>query len=169
MHDIRSMNRSNPNCFRPRPSYKYHHSIHSPSYFLPQRMNQPETQAQLVAFTPPLMSIRLPYSEFQTYEQNDCPSRSYIFASNFSDKPSSNSNNKTKIKHVTLQEPNMANELVNTNSNHMTYPLSSSNWTLPTHMHPSSRPSNRHYNPYNYQYYNQFRSQSEMFIAALPL
>ncbi|CAF3855633.1 unnamed protein product, partial [Rotaria sordida] len=119
MHDIRSMNRSNPNCFRPRPSYKYHHSIHSPSYFLPQRMNQPETQAQLVAFTPPLMSIRLPYSEFQTYEQNDCPSRSYI-------------------------------ELVNTNSNHMTYPLSSSNWTLPTHMHPSSRPSNRHYNPYNY-------------------
>ncbi|CAF0733272.1 unnamed protein product [Rotaria sordida] len=188
MHDIRPMNRSNPNRFRPHPSYSYHHSIHSPSYFPPQRMNQPETQAQLVAFTPPLMSIRLPYSEFQTYEQNYCPSRSYMqtqsneqsslpinyksetvtsqpeyyvdsFASNFSDKSSSNSNNKTKTKHVTFQEPNMANELVNTNSNHMTYPLSSPNWTSPTHMYPPSRPSNRHYNPYNYQHYNQFHSQ----------
>ncbi|CAF4776291.1 unnamed protein product, partial [Rotaria sp. Silwood2] len=127
-------------------------------------MNQPETQAQLVAFTPPLMSIQLSYPEFQTYEQNYYPPRSYMqtqlneqsslpiksksetltsqpeyyvdsFASNFSDKPSSDSNNKTRTKHVTFQEPEMTNELLNANSNHVTYSLTSSNSTSPTYMY----------------------------------
>ncbi|CAF3502282.1 unnamed protein product [Rotaria sp. Silwood1] len=190
MYDVRSINRSNSNRFRLHPSYSYHHSMQPSPYFPPQCMNQPETQAQLVAFTPPLMSIRLPDPEVQPYEQNYCPPRSYMpnksneqsslpikckletvtsqpeyyvdsFASNFSDKPSSDSHNKTKTKHVTFQEPEMTNELLNANanSNHMNYPLSSSSSTFPTYMYPPSRPSNRYYNPYNRHNYNQFHSQ----------
>ncbi|CAF2516999.1 unnamed protein product [Rotaria sp. Silwood2] len=188
MHDVRPTSYSNSTRFRLHPSYPYHHSAPSPSYFTPQRMNQPETQAQLVAFTPPLMSIQLSYPEFQTYEQNYYPPRSYMqtqlneqsslpiksksetltsqpeyyvdsFASNFSDKPSSDSNNKTRTKHVTFQEPEMTNELLNANSNHVTYSLTSSNSTSPTYMYPPSRPSNRYCNPYNYHNYKQLHPQ----------
>lgn len=99
---------------------------------------QPDTQAQLVAFTPPLMSIRLPYGENQTRSRNNYrQTRSYTprqqtsipsknkpdthtpapkfyvdtFSSNFADKPASsesNNDNKTKTKHVTFQEPETA-------------------------------------------------------------
>jgi hypothetical protein len=119
INDIRPLNRSNFTRF--------------PTHLTPH-MNQSETEAQLVAFTPPLMSIRVPHQGSQTYRQNYNQPRSSIynqsneqtslptktkskttvsqpeyyvdsFASNFSDKPSSNSNNKTKTKHVTFQEP----------------------------------------------------------------
>lgn len=98
-------------------------------------MHQAETQAQLVAFTQPLMSIRLSYEDDQRrLRKNYRSSRPYTprqqtsilsktkpetktpelkfyvdnFPSNFADKPTSsdiNGNNKTKPKHVTFQEP----------------------------------------------------------------
>ncbi len=133
-HDIRTTNRSNFNRFRPNSTYPYRNSIPSSSHFTPHK-NQPEAQAQLVAFTPPLMSIQLPYQESQMHQRNYDSTRPYMqnkqqsvatksksktavsqpeyyvdsFASNFSDKPSlnSNNNNKIKTKHVTFQEPDM--------------------------------------------------------------
>jgi hypothetical protein len=122
MHNMPPMNRSNPTRFRPHTSYS------------PSNMNQSETQAQLVAFTPPLMSLRVPYPGSQIHQRNYHSSRPYMhnqsndrsflstknksktavsqpeyyvdsFAPNFSTKPSSDSNNKPKTKHVTFQEP----------------------------------------------------------------
>ncbi len=118
MHNIPPMNRSNPTRFRPHTSYS------------PSNMSQSETQAQLVAFTPPLMSLQLPYPGSQIRQRNYHSARPYMhnqsndqsknksktavsqpeyyvdsFAPNFSTKPSSDSNNKPKTKHVTFQEP----------------------------------------------------------------
>src|SRR5690349_12042038 len=112
-------NRSNFNRSRPNSNYPYRNQSLSSSYFTPH-MNQPEAQAQLVAFTPPLMSLQLPYQDSQIHQRNSYSTRPYVqhqqaslptksksetavlqpayyvdsFPSNFSDKPSSNSNNK---------------------------------------------------------------------------
>ncbi len=129
IHDPRSQNRSNYTRFS---TYSYHNQ---PSSYYTSNLNQPETQAELVAFTPSLMSIRVPYQESQAYQHHSYRPRPYMynasneqtslstktksettvtqpeyyvdsFASNFSDKPSSNSNNtKLKSKHVTFREP----------------------------------------------------------------
>jgi hypothetical protein len=125
-------NRPNSNRFRPNSNYSYRHQSPSSSQFTPH-INQPEAQAQLVAFTPPLMSIQLPYQEPPIRQRNHYSARPYMqnhpsslqpksksetavpqpeyyvdsFPSNFSNKPSSNSDNKTKTKHVTFQEPDM--------------------------------------------------------------
>lgn len=129
MHDQRSANRSRPAHFRP-----YHHTVRPSMYYPSRSVNQPEAQAQLVAFTPPLMSVHVSHPDYQKYEQSYHTPRHYVqnypyeqsslsmnnkpetatpqpeyyvdsFASNFSDKPSSNSTNKSKTKHVTFQEP----------------------------------------------------------------
>jgi hypothetical protein len=128
-------NRSNVNRSRPNSDIPYRNQL-SPSSQFTSTANQPDTQAQLVAFTQPLMSIQLPYQETQTRQRNYHPRRSYMhneqaylppksksettvsqpqyyvdsFPSNFSDKPSSNgnnNNNKSKTKKVTFQEPDM--------------------------------------------------------------
>jgi hypothetical protein len=125
-------NRPNANRSRPNSSIPYRNQLASSSQFT-SPTNQPDAQAQLVAFTPPLMSIQLPYQETQLHQRNYHSPRTYMqnrqaslplksksettvsqpeyyvdsFQSNFSDKPSSNSNNKAKTKHVTFQEPDM--------------------------------------------------------------
>jgi hypothetical protein len=131
MHDTQTTKRSNSNRFHLNSNYQYRNKTPSSSHFI-SHINQPETQAQLVAFTPPLMSIQLPHQEVQIRQRNYHSTRPYMqnqqssfpmksksetaiqpeyyvdsFASNFSDKPTSNSNNKTKTKHVTFQEPDM--------------------------------------------------------------
>lgn len=128
-NDTRMTTRPNSNRYRQNNSYR--NSAPSFSHFS-SSTNQRETHAQLVAFTPPLMSLQLPYPESQTYQRNYRSNRSYTqhqqqpslpmknksetattqpeyyvdsFTSNFSNKPSSNSNNDKKVKHVTFQEP----------------------------------------------------------------
>ncbi|CAF1279478.1 unnamed protein product [Rotaria magnacalcarata] len=182
IHDTRSTCRSTSNQFRLHPSNSYHQPVRPTVYNRPRPiLHQPETQAQLVAFTQPLMSIRLPHQEYPTCEQNYYPSsRPYIpnqsneqsavsmkyksetttkqseyyvdsFPSNFSDSSSSSSNNKTRAKHVTFKEPEMVNN---------TLPAANPNHsTYPaprTHMYPSPRPSHRYDNP---SMYNQFYAQ----------
>ena len=134
IHDTGSINRSNTDRFRLHPSSLSRSLAFSSSHT--SRINQSETQAQLVAFTPPLMSIRLPYSELQLHQDNyysspphtenqscqqSSPSTQYksdmpasqpeyyvdSYTSNLSNKSFPNSSNKTKMKHVTFQEPDM--------------------------------------------------------------
>ena len=78
-----------------------------------------ETEAALTAFTPPLMSIRLPYRDTHTGSSNQSQECSpfasksqpkyYVdtFHSNFSDRPASGHDTRAKSKHVTFQEPNV--------------------------------------------------------------
>jgi len=127
-------NRSNVNRSRPNSDIPYRNQL-SPSSQFTSTANQPDTQAQLVAFTQPLMSIQVPYQDSRMYQRNYHSTKSYVqnqqpslsmksksetagaqpeyymdsFAPNFSDKPSSNSDNtnKTKTKHVTFQEPDV--------------------------------------------------------------
>jgi hypothetical protein len=134
MDDMRTTNYSNSNHFRQNSSYQYHNQIPTPSHLTPH-INPPEAQAQLVAFTQPLMSVQVPYQDSRMYQRNYHSTKSYVqnqqpslsmksksetagaqpeyymdsFAPNFSDKPSSNSDNtnKTKTKHVTFQEPDV--------------------------------------------------------------
>ncbi|UJR37820.1 hypothetical protein I4U23_030510 [Adineta vaga] len=137
MSDLSMNNTTQPN--RPNSMRYRPHSTHPSQYFqqyYPSNMTSPDSQAQLVAFTPPLMSIQFSNQESQIYPRNNYPQRSHMsnrsneqtyyssakkksetkvpqpqyyvdsFASNFSDKPSSTSNNsnKPKAKHVTFQE-----------------------------------------------------------------
>ncbi|CAF3495030.1 unnamed protein product [Rotaria socialis] len=181
IHDTRPTCRSNANHFRLHPSNSYHQPVRPTVYNRPRPiLHQPETQAQLVAFTQPLMSIRLPHQEYPTCEQNYYPSsRPYTpnqsheqsavsmkyksetttkqpeyyvdsFPSNFSDSSSSSSNNKSRTKHVTFKEPEMVNNTLTANPNHSTYPAP------PTHIYPPSRSSHRYGNP---SMYNPFYAQ----------
>lgn len=118
--------------FQPKSDFSYYNQ---PTSQYTRYLDQPDTQAELVAFTPPLMSLRLPYGHNQMRPRSYRPTRPYIprqqasappknkpetvapqpkyyvdsFSSNFADKPSSNNNNndmsKPKTKHVTFQEP----------------------------------------------------------------
>ena len=126
IHDTTSENYSNTVHSRIHANY----SRTLPFHITPG-MSQPETQAQLVAFTPPLMSVPWSHSDSRVTAQNNFTNISSVqnhlkesssmnchsqpeyyvdsFASNFSDNPPSNSNNnnKTKTKHVTFQEPEL--------------------------------------------------------------
>lgn len=125
-NDKQMTNRSNSNRYYQHSNYSYYNSSHSSSFTNPY-----ETGASLAAFTPPLMSLQLPYYQPSTNHRNYRQSRPYnqprqvsssiktksqpatsqpeyyvdSFASNFSSKPSSNSINDKKTKHVTFREP----------------------------------------------------------------
>jgi hypothetical protein len=130
-HEMRPINHSNSNHFPIHPNDPHYYQTAPPLYHN-QNMNHPETQAQLLAFTPPLMSIRFSDQHFQTQQRSSYFPRPHMqnhsftqssfspksksetavsqpeyyvdsFTPNFSDKPSSN--NKTKVKHVHFQEP----------------------------------------------------------------
>ena len=165
------------------------HQTSTPAYFH-SNMNQPDTQAQLAAFTPSLMSIQLPHQQSRINNQrNYYPPRSYVqnhssstiktksqpeyyvdsFPSNFSNKPSLDSNNKPKTKHVTFQEPGMTksvfvfvlsfkilykfSELPQNTSNNVAF-SSSHNSDYSADMWESSVPM--YHPPYQYNYHNQY-------------
>ncbi|CAF1152013.1 unnamed protein product [Adineta ricciae] len=144
------------------------------SLYYPSNANTSDHWAQLAAFTPPLMSIPLPYQESQWQPQNyQYPPRSYVpnqsnpktflvpkkkpesiappveyyvdcFASNFSDKLPSNTA-KSKTKHVTFQESEATNES----------PRSIANNNLFSPPQPLSVPTYQpvpHFNTYNYSH-----------------
>lgn len=139
MHPNQAPSRSRPysllaNRYPSRPTASYHLA---------------DTQAELIAFTPSLMSLQfhqqgyrpnrpMNYRSPRPYVQNSpsfvpvrttapsavpqksksettvSPPEYYVdsFASNFSDKPSSNSASQTKAKHVSFQEPEMMRSVV---------------------------------------------------------
>ncbi|CAF3609451.1 unnamed protein product [Adineta steineri] len=179
----------NSNRFRPQLNYS-HRNPTSPSLYFPPQMHQLTTQAEIAAFTPPLMSLQFPEQQPSINQRNYYTPRPYTrhhsnkqtssaiqnksettvtqpeyyvdnFAPNFSDKPSSstnNDNNKSKTKHVTFQEPEKANELLTNVSNNVSFSPSLANNSVHSSSTWSSPVPPMHYPPYHlnqYPYHNQ--------------
>ncbi|CAF1062469.1 unnamed protein product [Adineta ricciae] len=187
-HTVNGMSRLSMNSNMFYPNSDRFRPQNTPSYY-PSNVNTSDHRAQLAAFTPPLMSIPLPYHESQWQPRNyQYSPRPYVpnqsnaktssipkkkpesiappveyyvdcFASNFSDKPLSNTA-KSKTKHVTFQESEATNESLRSIANNNLFspppPLS-----VPTYQ------STPHFNTYNYShqqfpYHNFYSSYSGM-------
>ncbi|CAF0723465.1 unnamed protein product [Adineta steineri] len=179
----------NSSRFRPQLNYSHRYPTSAVSYF-PSQMHQLTTQAEIAAFTPPLMSLQFPEQQPSINQRNYYTPRPYTrhhsnkqtssaiqnksettvsqpeyyvdnFAPNFSDKPSSstnNDNNKSKTKHVTFLEPEKANELSTNVSNNVSFSPSLANNSVHSSSTWSSPVPPMHYPPYHlnqYPYHNQ--------------